>query len=302
MNDPLVIDTRMHGREKLAASFLVTGERTALIETGPKSSIENVVRALEQQGVRELDFIIVTHIHLDHAGGAGTLARRFPGARVVVHPVGAPHLVDPSKLWNSAARIYGDQMDELWGGIDPIDETQIDVVHDGDKIDLGGRVVEVLETPGHAWHHHAYFDHGSRSVFTGDALGVALPGIDAVRPTTPPPEFDLDKALESMDRIGRVGAEGLFLTHYGRPEAQGSAAVEAFCARAAQTLREWTDWVRTARTRTQDLDEATRLVEQEAGSASEGAVGPGSIAQLEMTSSYRMNTWGIMRYLDKREA
>ncbi|MGH2754486.1 MAG: MBL fold metallo-hydrolase, partial [Actinomycetota bacterium] len=116
MSQPTIIDTRMHGREGITGAFLLTGEKNALVETGPKSSLEPLLEGLETAGVESLDWIIVTHIHLDHAGAAGSLAQRFPNATVAVHEVGAPHLIDPSKLWSSAGRIYGDDMDRLWGG------------------------------------------------------------------------------------------------------------------------------------------------------------------------------------------
>src|SRR5687767_8038033 len=116
-----VIDTKMHGFEEVTAAYLVGSEKLALVETGPKSRVENVLSGLEAAGVDRLDWIAVTHIHLDHAGAAGTLAQHFPDARVAVHGVGAPHLVDPTKLWSSASRIYGDRMEEMWGGIDPLD-------------------------------------------------------------------------------------------------------------------------------------------------------------------------------------
>ncbi|MEA2461585.1 MAG: hypothetical protein QOH90_1762 [Actinomycetota bacterium] len=153
-----IIDTKMHRRDGITGAFLVQGDQSALVEAGPKSSLPHVLAGLRENGVDALDWIIVTHIHLDHAGAAGSLAREFPRAKVAVHEIGAPHLVDPTKLWASASRIYGDKMEQLWGGIDPIPEDRIHPLGDGDKIELGGRTLQAIETPGHARHHHAILD------------------------------------------------------------------------------------------------------------------------------------------------
>lgn len=301
MREPVVIDTLMHGRTQLAAVFVVQAAKTALIETGPKSSVDNVLAGLGRLGIERLDYIIVTHIHLDHAGAAGTLATHFPGAEVLVHPVGAPHLVDPTKLWKSATRIYGEDMDRLWGGIDPIDEGRITTLGDGDKVDLGGRIIEAVETPGHAWHHHALLDHESRALFTGDAIGVFIPGIDRLRPATPPPEFDLEKAIASIGKIRTVAPDHLYLTHFGPAPLADHGGLEGFCDAAAQALRDWHDWVQAARNTTRDLEGATAIVRDRAKAVLEEGLDQDAVEQLEMTSSYRMNTWGFMRYLDKQE-
>ncbi len=297
MADFSVIDTRMHGYEQVTAAYLLSGEKTALLETGPRSVVENVFAALDEARVDRLDWIIVTHIHLDHAGAAGTIATRFPDARVAVHGVGAPHLVDPAKLWSSASRIYGDRMEEMWGGIDPLPEDRIVVLEDGDEIDLGGRVLSAIETPGHAYHHHAFLDSASGDVFTGDALGVQLPGVSVVRPATPPPEFHLEKAIASIERVRGLGATRLIPTHFGPMDGD----VDATCDAAIESLRKWGEWVREARTDTDELDQATKIVEEKARADLRGQVDEAAIARLEQTTSFWMNTWGYMRYFDKRE-
>jgi glyoxylase-like metal-dependent hydrolase (beta-lactamase superfamily II) len=296
------IDTQMHGRAGITGAFLVEGEKRALIETGPKSSLPAVTQGLAEAGIEDLDLILVTHIHLDHAGAAGTLAQRFPGATVVVHEVGAPHLVDPSKLWSSASRIYGDRMEEMWGGIDPIPEERILAISDGAKIELGGRTIEAIETPGHARHHHAFLDHGSGTLFTGDALGVRLPDIGVMRPATPPPEFNLEDALASIDRIAATGAERLCLTHFGSTDAGvESMSVAEACEAAKEALTTWADWVAEARLRTTDVDQATIHVRERAVEAMRGKADDASIDRMEQTTSFWMNTWGYMRYMDKKE-
>lgn len=298
MDQPILIDTKMHGMEGITGCFVVKGsERTALVETGPKSSLEHVLKGLEDAGVDALDWIVVTHIHLDHAGAAGTLAARFPTARVAVHEVGAPHLADPSKLWSSAARIYGERMDELWGGIDPIDPERITALTGGDEIDLGGRKLTAHETPGHARHHHTYVDDATGIAFTGDAMGVRLADVGVVRPATPPPEFDLEDAIASIEKIRALGASELWLTHFGSQKPQSQDEV---CDEAVTALRSWAEWVKDARASTEDLDEIAAQVQKRAEEDLGGRLTPDAIDRMEQTTSYWMNTWGYVRYLDRK--
>ncbi len=294
--DPVTIDSNMHGFPGITGAFVVRGERVALVETGPKSSLEHLLTGLDAAGLESVDYIVVTHIHLDHAGAAGTLAARWPEAKVVVHPVGAPHLVDPSKLWSSASRIYGDAMEALWGGIDPVPAERIVEVADGDTIDLGGKALRVIETPGHARHHHAYLDESSGVLFSGDALGVRLPDVGVIRPATPPPEFDLEAAIASIGKIRDVAPARLCFTHFGLSEDEDAATT---CDAAADALMEWAGWIKGARETSTDVDEVTEVVRRESGAAYDERLDGASIARLEQTTSYRMNTWGYTRYFDK---
>ena len=287
----------MHGFPGITGAFVVRGAATALVETGPKSSLEHLLAGLDAAGIEHVDYVVVTHIHLDHAGAAGSLAARWPDARVFVHPVGAPHLADPGKLWSSAARIYGDAMETLWGGIDPVPAGRIVEVHDGETIDLGGgTALRAIETPGHARHHHAYLDESSGTLFSGDALGVRLPGAGVVRPATPPPEFDLEAAIASIGKIRDVGARRLCFTHFGVAAGEDPGAA---CEAAVDALVEWAGWVRAARESSTDLDEVTESVKRAAAEAYGARIDADTVARLEQTTSYRMNTWGYMRYLDK---
>ena len=297
MDLPVTIDTVMHGRPGITGAFLVKGsEKTALIESGPKSSLDAVLKGLDDAGVDDLDWIVVTHIHLDHAGGAGALAERFPGARVGVHEVGARHLADPSKLWSSAARIYGDRMDELWGGMDPIAEDRITALSDGDVIDLGGRTLTAHDTPGHAGHHHVYQDDATGIVFAGDAVGVRLADVGVVRPATPPPEFHLEKAIESIEKIRRLEPFELWLTHFGSQKPQ---SYDETCDEGIAALRSWSEWVSSAMDGTDDLDAIAARVKELASAALEGTLDQATIDRMEQTTSYRMNTWGYVRYFEK---
>lgn len=298
---PVIIDTKMHGREGITACFLYPEERT-LVETGPKTSLVHVLKGLEDAGVDSLDKIVVTHIHLDHAGAAGTLCNRFPDARVYVHEVGAPHLIDPSKLWSSASRIYGDKMEQLWGGIDPIDEDRVIALSDKDEVDLGSRTLTAIDTPGHAYHHHAFVDSVTGIMFTGDALGVRLPDIGLVRPATPPPEFHLEKAVASIEHIRSLDPSAVWLTHFGPQDAgRTPLAVSEACEQAIEALMSWARWVEDARTVTRELDEAAKRVEGDVRAAMESRVDDAAVDRMEQTTSFWMNTWGYMRYFDKQE-
>ena len=296
-----IIDTRMHGLPGITGTFLITDEKTALIETGPKSTVENVLSGLRQAGIETLDWIIVTHIHLDHAGAAGTLARKFPEARIAVHEVGVPHLIDPSKLWSSATRIYGDAMERMWGGIDPLPEERIVALVDGDKIELGVTTLQAVDTPGHAGHHHAYLDVSTGVAFVGDALGVRLPDVGIMRPATPPPEFNLELAVTSIERLQALEPTEIYLTHYSSP-AQGvnPAPPQAVCDEAIDALRTWGAWVEDARTQTTELDEVTRLITERSRTAMGERVTEDAIERMDQTTSYWMNTSGYMRYFDKK--
>src|SRR5713226_505050 len=162
-DDLVVIDVHYNHTPQVIGSYLLLGERPALIETGPTSTVENLLEGVRQAGLDPTDLVAVavTHIHLDHAGGAGTLAQRFPQLDVYVHPVGAPHLIDPTRLVASAGRLYGDALHRLFGEVVPVPAQQVKVLHDGDQVLLGSRRFVALDTPGHATHHHAYWDPAS---------------------------------------------------------------------------------------------------------------------------------------------
>lgn len=208
------IDLQFQGRSSLIASFLVrSGEGAFLIETGPESTREVLVASLAKFGVSpgELKGVFVTHIHLDHAGAAGWFARE--GVPVYVHPRGAAHLADPSRLVESARRVYGERFDSLWGVMIPAPESCVIPLTDGESVNVAGMSVTALETPGHAFHHHAYLVEGQ--IFAGDAAGARLPGDDYISVTAAPPQFHLEHTLASLGKLAAVGADRLYLTHFG---------------------------------------------------------------------------------------
>jgi glyoxylase-like metal-dependent hydrolase (beta-lactamase superfamily II) len=204
-----LIDVRHLGRERVIGCWELDG---VLIDPGPTSSIENLIDALAGEEPRAL---LLTHIHLDHAGATGNLVRRWPELPVYVHERGARHLADPAKLLASAERLYGDQMERLWGEVAPVPEANLKPLSGGEEV-LG---FKVTYTPGHASHHVSYFHAPSRRAFVGDMAAVRIPPSDFVIPPTPPPDIDLELWEDSIDRILDWDPESLGLTHFGPVEA-----------------------------------------------------------------------------------
>ena len=199
------IDVMHLGRDRVICAH----ERDGLIiDPGPTSCLDTLLNALGGQEPRAL---LLTHIHLDHAGASGALVRRFPHLKVYVHERGAPHMIDPSKLLKSATQLYGDDMGRLWGEVVPVPEQNIEVLTGGETIE--GLRVEY--TPGHASHHVTYFDEDSGDAFVGDTAGVRIPPCDFVMAPTPPPDIDLEKWSASLDLIGSRSPRCLRLTHFG---------------------------------------------------------------------------------------
>ncbi len=290
------IDTFMGGRERYTAAYLLTASQPTLVETGPGTSVEPVARALDALGIAPdaLAHIVLTHIHLDHAGGVGSLAGRFPNATVWVHERGARHLADPSRLVASATRVYGDErMASLFGPVEPVPAERLRVLDEAGPLDIGGRTLRALDTPGHASHHLALVDSSTGVVFTGDALGIHVPNLPVLRPATPPPEFDLELAVASIERIRAAASSTLLFAHFGP-----IADVDRTCDLAVRRLREWTDAVRGAMRSTTDLDEIVEVLAREAARETvTGAEAQLDLDRLETLAGVRMNAAGIARYL-----
>jgi len=206
------------GRPESIAAYLVeTSDGLALVDPGPSSTREALEEAIRQQGasVDDIRHVLLTHIHLDHAGIAGTLARQQPRLRVYVHARGAPHLVDPSRLLESARRIYQGEMNRLWGTFERVDEAQLIVLGGGERLTIGDRRLRVAYTPGHAWHHVSYLDEGTGVAFVGDVAGEASQHGTPALPAAPPPDIDLEAWKPSLDALAAWGPEALLLTHFG---------------------------------------------------------------------------------------
>src|SRR3954468_1324669 len=251
------IDTLLGGWEKVTADYLIEGPDPVLVETGSQSSVPALLAALADHGVAPGDLagVAVTHIHLDHAGGVGDVARAFPNATFYVHEKGARHLVDPTRLVNSAARVYGDLLDSLYGRLEPTPSERIHVLEDGDEIRIGPtRVLTTIDSPGHAKHHLALHDSESGIIFAGDAVGVRLPDSGVLRPSTPPPDFDLAQALTSLQRFADRSPTGIALAHYGL-----IADPAAILDEAQETLTRWAEVAEKAWSEGRDI--ATALDE-----------------------------------------
>lgn len=213
-----IIDLHHQGRpESVLATLLQSRDGGYVVDPGPASCLGALEAGLTAAGIAVADLagILLTHIHLDHAGASGTLARMNPRLRVWVHEAGAPHVIDPSKLLTSAARLYGDRMDALWGEVAPVPAGRVIPLAGGERLELGGRVLEVAHTPGHAVHHVSYFERSTGTACVGDTAGIRSERLPVVLPVTPPPEFDLEAWLASLDRIAAWDPARLVVTHFG---------------------------------------------------------------------------------------
>jgi len=251
------VDTLLGGWERVTAAYLIEGPEPVLVEAGSQSSVPALLEALGRHGVSPGDLagIAVTHVHLDHAGGVGDVARAFPHATVYVHPRGARHLADPSRLVASAATVYGPLLDSLYGRLEPTDPGRIKALEDGERVPIGGgRSLLAVHSPGHAKHHVAYHDSESGLLFVGDAVGVRLPGAGPLRPATPPTDFDLDLALQSLARFVSLSPAAVALAHYGLLPGEPVPALQE----AGEVLREWAGAAAAAWGAGADVEQALR--------------------------------------------
>jgi glyoxylase-like metal-dependent hydrolase (beta-lactamase superfamily II) len=213
-----LVDVETAGIEKFIASYVLVGSKVLIVETGPTSSIPNLVSGLVKLGVKfeDVAFVAVSHIHLDHGGGVGALLKRLPNARVVVHPRGVAHLVNPEKLWDQSRMVLGEEIVDLYGKPEPVSADRIVGAVDRMVLDVGeGVSVRVLETLGHASHHLSFYEFSGGGLFPGDAAGIYLSDKDVVVPTTPSP-FRLDMTLNSLDKLIELKPEFLFYSHFGK--------------------------------------------------------------------------------------
>jgi glyoxylase-like metal-dependent hydrolase (beta-lactamase superfamily II) len=288
------LDTLLGGWERVTAGYLIEGDAPVLIETGSQSSVPVLLAQLDRLGLgpNDLAGVVVTHIHLDHAGGVGDVARAFPKATVYVHPKGARHLADPTRLVDSAARVYGPLLDSLYGRLDPTPSERIHVLEDGEAIPVGpGRSLVAVDSPGHAKHHVALHDSLSGVLFAGDAVGVKLPDAGVLRPSTPPPDFDLTLALHSLQRFAERRPTGLALAHYGLLDDPLDVLDEA-----DGTLRKWADVAESAFHRGDDIAAA---LSAEFASDLDG-VAEEHREKLEVMNGVHSNAAGLHRWLSTR--
>jgi glyoxylase-like metal-dependent hydrolase (beta-lactamase superfamily II) len=296
------IDTRMAGYDGITAGYLIRGDRPCLVETGTAPSAPVVRDALGRLGIGASDLatVVVTHIHLDHAGGVGDIAEMFPAAQVVVHQLGARHLADPSKLMAGARLFYGDALDRLFGVLAPVPADRIVALEDTGTIDLGGgRHLDSHYSPGHAKHHVGLVDSDNGDLYVGDAAGVYIPETADLRPATPPPDFDLEVALGSLRKFAALQPTRLLFSHYG-PVTPVAETLD----RSAEEIRVWVEETRRARTAGLDLDHAVAMVRDrtmDRYAAFAPDADPAFAAKFERLSGAAGNVAGIMYWLDKAE-
>jgi len=233
-----ILDTQHLGRRGIiAATALESDDGLILFDTGPESTFETVAAQLPERGfsLQDVRHVFLSHIHFDHAGAAWRFAQL--GATIYVHPRGAPHLIDPTKLVASATRLYGDQMERLWGKIDAAPAERVRVLEDNDLVHVGQFQIRAMATPGHASHHHIY--HWNDTVFGGDVAGVRLGGGPPIPPFVPP-ELDIEAWLESIAKLRALDPENLYLPHFGLVEGAIPEHLEALEKR----VRDWSSWFR----------------------------------------------------------
>jgi len=213
-----MVDVGVAGAKNFIASYVLKGEKTIVVETGPISSVYNLIRSLNELKVKpeEVAYVAVSHIHLDHGGGVGPMLRYLPNAKVVVHQRGVLHLANPEKLWQQAQAVLG-RVAEIYGKPEPVPFDRIVAAQDGMVLDAGGVILRVLETVGHAPHHLSFYEPLSNGIFTGDSAGIYLNEIGVIVPTTPAP-FRLDMALASLEKMAKLKPSTLYYTHFGVAE------------------------------------------------------------------------------------
>ena len=294
---PVLLDLRWLGEPGVIASYLLAdGHDLSVIETGPTTCLPALLDGIRRAGYDPAGVtkLIVTHIHLDHAGAVGSLLAHMPQAQVYVHEVGAPHLLNPDKLLASALRIYGADMDRLWGPFLPVPAERLVALRDQDVIEAGGRVLEVLYTPGHASHHVALYDAAAQMVWTGDVAGVRLDN-PYVRPPTPPPDLDLILWQASVERILALQPQTLYLTHFGP-----YSDVDRHFYELGHRLFTWGGIVESGMRQGMRRAALIDLLRQVGDTAlRQGTDDEALVARYEQAANYEMSVDGYIRYYRK---
>ena len=211
-----MVELETGGFENLICSYIITGKHPILVESGPTSSVPRLLAGLHELDIpfEDVQYVAVTHVHLDHAGGAGTLIKSLPNAEVIVHPRGAPHLIDPERLWASSQSVLG-FISEIFGKPEPVPKERLIPMTEGTFNLWDGAKLDVRETVGHASHNLSFYESFNGGIFPGDAAGTYLQAFDVIVPTTPPP-FHLDAALASLDKLINLNPTVLYFSHFGK--------------------------------------------------------------------------------------
>jgi len=287
-SDLYYVDVGLFDTPGYGSVYVLAGEEPAIVDTGTGTSHGTVLDALATLGIDPpaLSAIVLTHVHLDHAGGASPLAAACPDADVFVHESGAQFLRDPERIWAGTKAVVGDRI-EYYREPDPIPDERIVELDDDDTVELGDRTLDVHRAPGHAFHQVVYHDRASDGVFTGDAAGVYVPALDRPRPTSPPPGFDLAGCLDDIAMLEQLAPTALYYGHFGDQPAGDNLAVYR------QRLRSWVDAVAAKRA---ELESDETVVEYFAERADTRGIWSGAHARGEE----RMNVEGVLRYLDEQ--
>jgi glyoxylase-like metal-dependent hydrolase (beta-lactamase superfamily II) len=294
-----LIDVRHLGNpEVIAAGVVEQAGGVALVDPGPASSLPQLLGTLEESGItpRDIRRLLLTHIHLDHAGATGSLLRLNPRIAVYVSERGAPHLVDPAKLLASARRLYGDDMDRLWGEVLPVPAGSLHPLAGGERLALDGVELEVAYTPGHASHHVSYLHVSSGTAFVGDVAGIRISGHEYIFPPTPPPDIELELWSASLDRVAAWRPAQLFLTHFGP-----SGGVERHLAVMRERLTYWAEWVRARLGTGDDEDASARAFHAAVGIDVRRHFGETAARRFDQAVGVRYCWAGLARYWRKRQ-
>lgn len=282
------VDVGLYGRSEYGSVYIYDAERPAVIDTGLGTTPEHILDALGALGIGrdELAYIIPTHVHLDHAGGAWVLAEETD-AEVLVHEAGVDHLVDPGRLWAGTKAAVGDRI-EYYTEPEPIPEARITALEGGNAVDLGDRTLDVYHAPGHAFHQAIFHDTDADAVFAADAAGIYVPELDRVIETSPPPGFDLETVIEDARLIEELAPETICYGHFGPVSAKGR--IDEY----VEATKRWVEAAGTART---ELDDEDAMVEH----FLERADTPDVWGERSAAGEIRMNLQGVLRYLQKRD-
>ncbi|MFH0812329.1 MAG: MBL fold metallo-hydrolase [Pseudomonadota bacterium] len=294
-----VIDPMVFGIREFTSVYLLVNDTLTLIDSGSPKSAPLVLDAIRSLGFRPNDVsrIILSHIHFDHASGAGELVKHMPRAKVYVHHKGYQHLIDPSRLTGSAQKVFGTMIDEWYGKFAAVPKERIVTVDDGDTIELGnGRKLRILATPGHAKHEICLYDSDTGSLFTGDEAGIYLPYGPVLIPTTPPPDFDPDRNIETIRRLQALKPTALFFAHYS-----GTKAVDETLECAMNTLASWKEIVGNALHQVIPFDTITERLKSQTAQKLSWLKGREDVKEWIMNHHIPMCARGYIHYFAKEK-
>jgi glyoxylase-like metal-dependent hydrolase (beta-lactamase superfamily II) len=298
MSSSALLDLNWTGQARCIATALLRSDNfNALIDPGPGATLNTLHEQLETHRLRatDLNAVLLTHIHLDHAGTTGALVQENPALQVYVHARGAAHLVDPGKLLDSAGRLYGREMQRLFGDFLPVPESNLRVLQGGETLALGSRELRVIYTPGHASHHVTYFDVAERVAYVGDTAGISIAGHPFILPATPPPDINLELWYASLDAIAQLRPRRLFLTHFGYSD-QAERHLNAYRER----LQHWGKLTAEILSRGQEQSEAILAFSRAVAAEAAELLSPAQLSHYVFNGALQLSWLGLERYHRKR--